>query len=71
MPESYIKRILSARVYDVAVETPIDEAPRLSKRLVDKCSDWCPETEILIDKVFSLPKRHAGIRRQSVRTHAI
>ena len=33
MPESYIKRILSARVYDVAVETPIDEAPRLSKRL--------------------------------------
>jgi threonine dehydratase len=33
MPQSYIKRILDARVYDVARETPIDEAPLLSKRL--------------------------------------
>ena len=32
MPQSYIKRILTARVYDVAVETPIDEAPQLSSR---------------------------------------
>lgn len=32
MPQSYIKKILDARVYDVAIETPIDEAPRLSKR---------------------------------------
>jgi threonine dehydratase len=32
MPQSYIKRILSARVYDVAIESPIDEAPQLSAR---------------------------------------
>jgi threonine dehydratase len=32
MPNSYIKKILSARVYDVAIETPIDPAPLLSKR---------------------------------------
>ncbi|MGK0441133.1 MAG: threonine dehydratase [Pseudohongiellaceae bacterium] len=36
MPQSYIKKILEARVYDVAIETPIDEAPRLSKRLNNK-----------------------------------
>ena len=29
MPLSYIKRILDARVYDVARETPVDEAPQL------------------------------------------
>lgn len=33
MPQSYIKRILDARVYDVASETPIDKAPLLSERL--------------------------------------
>ena len=32
MPQSYIKRILDARVYDVARETPIDEAALLSSR---------------------------------------
>ena len=29
----YIKKILSARVYDVAIESPLDAMPRLSKRL--------------------------------------
>lgn len=33
MPHTYIKRILDARVYDVACETPIDKAPLLSERL--------------------------------------
>lgn len=33
MPHQYIKKILSARVYDVAKETPLDEARSLSKRL--------------------------------------
>ncbi len=31
--ESYIERILKARVYDVAIESPLDEATRLSRRL--------------------------------------
>lgn len=30
---SYIKKILTARVYDVAIESPLDLMPRLSKRL--------------------------------------
>ena len=33
MPDSYLERILKARVYDVAIETPLDPAPRLSRRL--------------------------------------
>ena len=33
MPHRYIKKILEARVYDVAVETPLDEAKGLSERL--------------------------------------
>jgi threonine dehydratase len=32
MPQKYIKKILDARVYDVAIETPIDHAPLLSSR---------------------------------------
>src|SRR5580698_6749056 len=33
MASPYIERILKARVYDVAIETPLDEAPRLSRRI--------------------------------------
>jgi threonine dehydratase len=33
MQESYIERILKARVYDVAIESPLEVAPRLSRRL--------------------------------------
>jgi len=33
MPQSYIKRILDARVYDVARETPVDQAALMSRRL--------------------------------------
>ncbi|HCS26133.1 MAG TPA: threonine ammonia-lyase, biosynthetic, partial [Spongiibacteraceae bacterium] len=33
MPERYIKKILEAKVYDVAIETPIDEARLLSARI--------------------------------------
>ncbi|MGK0498458.1 MAG: threonine dehydratase [Oceanicoccus sp.] len=32
MPQNYIKKILEARVYDVAIESPLDDAPLLSKR---------------------------------------
>lgn len=32
MPHRYIKKILDARVYDVAIQTPVDEAPQLSSR---------------------------------------
>ncbi len=33
MQENYVDRILKAKVYDVAVETSLDAAPRLSSRL--------------------------------------
>ncbi|MBK1643475.1 threonine ammonia-lyase, biosynthetic [Thiocapsa imhoffii] len=33
MPDAYIERILRARVYDVARETPLSHAPQLSSRL--------------------------------------
>ena len=33
MQDSYIERILKARVYDVAIESPLEPAPRLSRRL--------------------------------------
>ena len=33
MLNDYLQRILSARVYDVAIETPLEPAPRLSARL--------------------------------------
>ena len=31
--DDYLRRILNARVYDVAVETPLEEAPQLSARI--------------------------------------
>ena len=33
MPRDYVERILKARVYDVARESPLDNAPRLSQRV--------------------------------------
>jgi threonine dehydratase len=35
-PEDYLKKILTARVYDVAVETPLEPARNLSRRLHSK-----------------------------------
>ena len=32
----YLKRILSTRVYDVAIETPLEWAPQLSKRIANR-----------------------------------
>ena len=36
MPREYVERILRARVYDVARETPLDPAPLLSQRLANR-----------------------------------
>ena len=33
MKSEYLERILKARVYDVAIESPLEAAPRLSRRL--------------------------------------
>ncbi|MDB6142932.1 MAG: ilvA, partial [Pseudomonas sp.] len=36
MLEQYVKKILTSRVYDVAVETPLQPARQLSERLSNK-----------------------------------
>ncbi|WP_096087038.1 threonine ammonia-lyase, biosynthetic [Agaribacterium haliotis] len=36
MPATYIKRILDARIYDLAIETPLDEVPLISARCDNK-----------------------------------
>ncbi|MFT7406238.1 pyridoxal-phosphate dependent enzyme, partial [Zhongshania sp.] len=36
MPESYVKKILKARVYDVAIESPVDRMNLMSKRLANE-----------------------------------
>lgn len=33
MPQNYLKRILDARIYDLAVETPLDSVPLISSRI--------------------------------------
>ncbi len=33
MPHNYVKKILDARIYDLAIESPVDSAPILSQRL--------------------------------------
>src|SRR5579862_1687907 len=34
--DDYLQRVLKARVYDVAIESPLEPAPRLSQRLGNK-----------------------------------
>lgn len=36
MPNSYVKRILNANIYDLVVETPVDFAPQMSERLQNR-----------------------------------
>jgi threonine dehydratase len=55
MPQSYIKSILDARVYDVARETPIHEASLLSRRLDNRV--WLKREDL--QPVFSFKLRGA------------
>jgi threonine dehydratase len=55
MPESYIKRILDARVYDVARETPVDEAMLLSARFRNRI--WLKREDL--QPVYSFKLRGA------------
>jgi threonine dehydratase len=36
MSQNYIEKILRAKVYDVAIETPLDFVPSLSERLANR-----------------------------------
>lgn len=55
MPKSYIKHILEASVYDVAVETPLQHAKFLSKRLANDI--WIKREDL--QPVFSFKLRGA------------
>jgi threonine dehydratase len=55
MPQSYIKRILDARVYDVARETPVDRADLMSRRLHNQV--WLKREDL--QPVFSFKLRGA------------
>ncbi len=55
MPQSYIKRILDARVYDVARETPVEEALLMSRRLDNRV--WLKREDL--QPVFSFKLRGA------------
>ncbi len=62
MPESYIKRILDARVYDVARETPVDEALLLSARFNNRI--WLKREDL--QPVFSFKLRGAYNKMHSL-----
>ena len=55
MLDPLVKEILNARVYDVAVETPLDAAPRLSERLGERV--WLKREDM--QPVFSFKLRGA------------
>ncbi|MCF6353805.1 MAG: threonine ammonia-lyase, biosynthetic [Candidatus Polarisedimenticolaceae bacterium] len=80
MPQTYIERILRARVYDVAKETPLDLASRLSKRLNNqiylKREDLQPVFSFKLrgayNKMVNLPAaaRKKGVITASAGNHA-
>ena len=55
MPDRYLKMILNARVYDVARETPLEPARRLSLRLGNRI--WMKREDL--QSVFSFKLRGA------------
>ncbi len=55
MPHTYLKRILDARIYDLAEESPLDEAPLISRRLNNQI--WLKREDL--QPVFSFKIRGA------------
>jgi threonine dehydratase len=55
MLTEYVEKILKARVYDVAIETPLDEMPKLSQRLKNHL--WLKREDL--QPVFSFKLRGA------------
>ncbi|MFP5382668.1 MAG: threonine ammonia-lyase, biosynthetic [Gammaproteobacteria bacterium] len=80
MFDTYIRRILEARVYDVAIESPLDVAPQLSRRLDNrvllKREDLQPVFSFKLrgayNKIVQLPDeaRARGVITASAGNHA-
>lgn len=67
MPDAYIKRILNARVYDVARETPLEHAPMMSARLANTV--WLKREDL--QPVFSFKCRGAYNKMASLSGEAL
>ena len=69
MSQAYIKRILNARVYDVARETPLDVAPLLSSRLGNrvflKREDLQPVFSFKCRGAYNKMSRLSAVARQA------
>ena len=80
MPQRYLNKILNARVYDVAIESPLDEAPglstRLGNRVLVKREDLQPVFSFKLrgayNKLMNLPEevRRKGVIAASAGNHA-
>lgn len=80
MPQSYIKRILDARIYDLAIETPLDLAPLLGEKTANKVflkrEDLQPVFSFKLrgayNKLLQLPVdvRNKGVIAASAGNHA-
>jgi len=80
MPRDYVERILKARVYDVARESPLERAPRLSRRLNNdvllKREDLQPVFSFKVrgayNKIYNLAaeERERGVIASSAGNHA-
>jgi threonine dehydratase len=80
MPQKYIEKILRAKVYDVAIETPLDFAPSLSKRLANtvllKREDLQPVFSFKLRGAYNkmslldAPARQRGVIAASAGNHA-
>ncbi len=80
MPQSYIKRILDARIYDLAVETPLDSTPLLCEKTRNhvylKREDLQPVFSFKLrgayNKLLKMPKdvRERGVISASAGNHA-
>ncbi len=80
MTKNYMERILTARVYDVAIESPLDEAKRLSRRVGNtvllKREDLQPVFSFKLrgayNKIIKLPRKRLekGVIAASAGNHA-
>ena len=80
MPDNYIRKILEARVYDVAIETPLDDAPKLSRylgnRVLIKREDLQPVFSFKLRGAYnklinlSAAERKQGVIAASAGNHA-
>ena len=69
MPVDYLQKILTAKVYDVAVETPLELAPTLSRaaRQPRAAQARGPAAGVLVQAARRLQQDGAPVARPSAR----